>query len=348
VKRNVESLKIIPALAAVAALLSGCGGGDGARDAAPELRLVQAITASYDSLEVSVNAWGKAEANRRVELAFEVQGTVASIPFDEGDYAARGATLAGLRQGRFKAAHESAQASYDDAQRNLSRMERLVQEDVVSEEERERAEIAVAAARARLQAASEDLRGSVISAPFGGLVTTRYCELGEVTSPGKPAFIFMEMDPITVNIELSDADVARVREGQAAAVRLDAYPERDFRGRVSSVAVAADEQGGAFKVEIEVPNGDLTIKPGMAADVEVMVERLPRSIVLPIESIIYDTGVPYAYVVTNGVAKKQKLEVIGQAETEVAVRGLAMGDTVVAAGNRFLRDGEPVRVSIGG
>ncbi len=56
-------------------------------------------------------AWGTAEANRRVELAFEVQGTVAELPYDEGDYAPEGAVLGELRRGRFKANHASAQAS---------------------------------------------------------------------------------------------------------------------------------------------------------------------------------------------------------------------------------------------
>jgi membrane fusion protein (multidrug efflux system) len=342
---NTRRLKIVLAPAIAALALSGCGGG-GTQEEAPQLRYVRATIASHGDLEVTVNTWGVAEANRRVELAFEVQGTVASIPYDEGEFASRGSTLASLRQGRFKAAHESAEASYEDAKRNLGRMEKLAEEDVVSDEERERAEIALASAHAMLESAAEDLRGSVITAPFGGLVTTRYCELGEVTSPGKPAFVFMEMDPITVNIELSDADVSTVEEGQPAAVRFDAHPGQTFQGTVSSVAVAANEQGGAFKVEIEIPNPDLKIKPGMAAEARVTVEAVPRSIVLPIESIVYDSAVPYAYVLSNGVAVKTRLEVVGQAETRVAVRGVAPGDTVVAAGNRFLRDGEPVRVSI--
>jgi membrane fusion protein (multidrug efflux system) len=346
VKMKRQYLKVLLVLAACIFLFGGCSGGGGAQDEAPELRLVMGMTASYDSLVVTVNAWGKAEANRRVELAFEVQGTVAGIPFDEGEYASHGVTLASLRQGRFKAAHESAEASYEDAKRNLSRMEKLVEENVVSDEERERAEIAVAAAHAMFQSTTEDLRGSVISAPFSGLVTTRYCELGEVTSPGKPAFVFMEMDPILINIELSDTDVSKVIEGQPAAVRLDAYPERSFEGTVSSVAVAAHEQGGGFKVEIKIANPDLAIKPGMAAEVNVTIKTVARSIVLPIESIVYNAGVPYVYVVSGGVAKKRRLDVAAQAGTRVAVGGLAAGDTVVVAGNRFLTDGEAIRVSI--
>jgi RND family efflux transporter MFP subunit len=346
VKMKRQYPEILPVLVACSVLFAGCGGGGEVQEEAPEVRLVQAMTASHHSLDVTVNAWGKAQANRRVELAFEVQGIIASLPFDEGEYAYQGATLASLRQGRFSAAKEAAEATYEDAKRNLSRMERLAKENVISDEERERAEIAVAAAHAMLQSASEDLRGSVIFAPFGGLVTTKFCELGEVASPGKPAFVFMEMDPILVNIELSDADVSKVKEGQAALVRLDAYPNRSFEGRVSSVAVAANEQGGAFKVEIEITNPDLAIKPGMAAEVNVTIETVPRSIVLPIESIVYDAGVPYVYVVSGGKANKRRLDVVAQAGTRVAVRGLAAGDTVVAAGNRFLTDGEAVRVSI--
>lgn len=345
-RMNVGFFRILPGLAMCAALAGGCGGGGGAETNEPEPRLVQAVTAAYDSLKVTVNAWGMAEPNRRVELAFEVQGTVDALPYDEGERASKGSVLGVLRQGRFKSSHASARASYEDAERNLRRMKTLSEEDVVSNEERERAEILLAAAEARLSGAEEDLRGSVIAAPFSGLVTKRYCELGEVTSPGKPAFVFMEMDPILVVIDLSDTDVSRVEVGQPSVVHLDPHPGVAFEGRISSVAVAADEQGGAFEVEIEIPNPDLLIKPGMAAEVEITVNRLPRSIVLPIEAIIYEAGVPFVYVVSDGRAEKRELNVEAQAGMTVAVRGIAAGDTIVAAGNRFLKDGEPVRVAI--
>ncbi len=339
-----ERRAALVAVAVLALLNAGCGGETETK--APEPRLVQAITASLDTLVITVNAWGVAEANRRVELAFEVQGTIESLPYDEGEYAPEGSVLGSLRQGRFESSYASAKASFEDAERNLARMMKLSEEDVVSDEERERAEIALASAQARLKAAEEDLRGSVITAPFGGVVTKRSCELGEVVSPGVPAFVFMETDPIVVKIDLSDADVARVAEGQRAAVRFDAHPGRVFQGKVSKVAAAADEQGGAFKVEIAIPNRDAAIKPGMAAEAQIDVDRLSRVIVLPTEALVYEAGVPHAYVVSGGVAAKRRLEVAGQSGMATAVRGLAPGDTVVSAGNRFLKDGEPVRAVV--
>ena len=94
----------------------------------------------------------------------------------------------------------------------------------------------------------------------------------------------------------------------------------------------------------------LDITADLARDVELLVvddgskdnvtiETVSSSIVLPIEAIVYNAGVPYVFVVDRGVANKQRLEVVAQAGTRVAVRGLAAGDTVIAAGNRFLTDG---------
>jgi RND family efflux transporter MFP subunit len=344
VRRNAGGRAAVLAVALLAWLHAGCGGG--AETKGPEPRLVQAVTASLDTLIVTVKAWGVAEANRRVELAFEVQGTIESLPYDEGEHAPKGAVLGALRRGRFQSSYTSAKSSFDDAERNLARMVRLSEESVISDEERERAETALAAAQARLRNAEEDLRGSVIEAPFGGTVTKRYCELGEVVAPGVPAFVFMEMDPILVKIDLSDEDVARVADGQHAAVRFDAYPGMAFEGTVSKVAAAADEQGGAFEVEIAIPNPDAAVKPGMAAEAQVDVDVLSRVIVLPVEALVYEKGVPQVYVVEGGAATKRRLEVAGQSGMAVAVRGLAPGDTVVSAGNRFLKDGEPVRAVV--
>ena len=155
------------------ALLTGCGGGS--VDSAAEPRLVQAVAASIDTLSVRVTAWGKTEASRSVELAFEVPGTVESLPYDEGDVASRGAVLGRLRQNRFKANLTHAKVTHDEAERNLTRMTSLSEEDVVSDEERERAETRLASAEAALRSAEEDLRGSAVTAPFDGLVARRHC-----------------------------------------------------------------------------------------------------------------------------------------------------------------------------
>jgi membrane fusion protein (multidrug efflux system) len=340
-------LVIVAGLALVAgpAMFGGCGGGDPAGSVA-EPRLVQAVTASLDSLSVNVTAWGKTEASRRVELAFEVPGAVESLPYDEGDLATRGAVLGRLRQSRFKANLAQAKATYEEAQRNLKRMTALSEEDVVSDEERERAETGLAAAEAALRSAEEDLRGSVVTAPFKGVVARRHCEQGQYASPGVPAFLFMEMDPILVTVGLSDKDISLVKEGQAVLVRLDAYPERDFEGRVREVAVAADETGGSFPVEVELPNTDLLIKAGMAAEVAISVEKVPEAVVLPMEAIVYEGLEPFVFVIADSIATKRKIEVQAQSEMKVAVLGVSPGDIVVEAGNRFLRDGEPIRYTM--
>lgn len=344
--RSSFSLLAGLALFSGAAVLTGCGGGGDAPPAEP--RLVQVVTASLDSLSVTVNALGKTEASRRVELAFEVPGTVDRLPYDEGDPAPGGAVLGSLRQDRFKANLAQAKASFEDAERNLRRMRTLSEESVVSDEERELAETRLAAAEAALRSAEEDLRGSAVVAPFKGLVAKRYCELGQYVSPGTPAFVLMEMDPIVVNVALSDKDVSMVTKGQPAVVRLDAYPGRDFEGKVRKVAVAAGEPSGSFPVEVELPNPDRTIKSGMAAEVAIVVQRLRSAVVLPVEAIVYKDREPFVFLISDGVASRHKIEVRAQAEMTAAVRGISAGDTVVAAGNRFLRDGEPVRYAVEG
>jgi RND family efflux transporter MFP subunit len=315
-------------------------------DSAAEPRLVRAVTASLDTLSVNVTAWGKTEASRSVNLAFEVPGTVESLPYDEGDLASRGAVLGRLRQNRFKANLTHAKATHDEAERNLTRMTSLSEEDVVSDEERERAETRLASADAALRSAEEDLRGSAVTAPFDGLVARRHCELGQYVSPGTRAFVFMELDPIIVTVGLSDKDISTIAEGQSVSVHLDAYPGREFEGRVREVAIAADETGGSFPVEVELSNPGLLIKAGMAAEVAIAVRDIAAAVVLPMEAIVYEGLEPHVFLIADSVATKRKVEVQAQSEMRVAVMGISAGDIVVAAGNRFLRDGERIRYTM--
>jgi HlyD family secretion protein len=195
----------------------------------------------------------------------------------------------------------------DVAQKSLdyNRTQRLWQQRVTSTADRDLAETALTEARAALErdqamqrVAEENLAlahanvryareklkltkillgYTILRAPFSGVILVRQAELGEVMLPGAPVVTLADLDHVWLRAYVNETDLTRVRWGQTATVRTDAYPARTYRGRVSfisskaeftpkSVETHAERVTLVYRVKIDVDNPEHELKPGMPAD----------------------------------------------------------------------------------
>jgi RND family efflux transporter MFP subunit len=207
--------------------------------------------------------------------------------------------------------------------------------------------------RARLQStevslatARDRLRYTVIDAPFAGTIIQRNVQPGEVVVPGvtatvegKPLLVLADMTVLLVETDLNQIDVARVRVGQKTEVTLDSLPDRKFKATVTRVAAASTVVNGrdTFPVEAALDGAqDLSeIKPGMTADVRILIEKRPQVLVLPIEAVVREKGTNFVQAITrtpDGKSHTERREVkLGaRNDREVEVQnGLAEGAQVM-------------------
>jgi multidrug resistance efflux pump len=145
------------------------------------------------------------------------------------------------------------------------------------------AEAHLAQARASLHQVEVMIDKARLRAPRTGIVLSRPIHEGEQVTPGTPLMTIGALDPVRLTVYISEADIGRVRLGQAAEVTVDSFPGRVFQGTVTFIAQRAeftprnvqtrDERATTvFAVRIELPNADYALKPGMPADV-VLVEK---------------------------------------------------------------------------
>jgi len=165
-----------------------------------------------------------------------------------------------------------AQAQYNTAQENVAKLSRFARP-----EELRAAEARVTQAQAARDLFAKSVADCLITAPVDGVVTSRPARVGELVGPGTTVMVVTDLDPVSLMIYVSETELARVKLGATAEVRIDAARSRVFNGRVTYISPTAeftpknvqtreDRVKLVFGVKLELGNEDRALKPGMPAD----------------------------------------------------------------------------------
>jgi HlyD family secretion protein len=210
----------------------------------------------------------------------------------------------------------------------------------------EAARAAIQQAEAALDLVNLQLREVVVKAPFDGVVADLNISQGSRVSPQAAIgqFISNELE-VTVNVP--ENNIAQVKKGQSAALRVTAYPGQDFPGVVTSIAPVANKDSRTFEVKITPTRGIELLRSGMYANTSILAEEKKDTLLAPRTAIITIDGQPAVYVlkenntvaqqpVTTGLFDKDNIEILS---------GLKPGEAVVTAGQSNLTDGAKVEVA---
>jgi HlyD family secretion protein len=271
-----------------------------------------------DSLIVKVSATGTLEPTNQVEVGSELSGIVKTVEAGCNDRVTAGQILARLDRGKLEAAVKrskaalasararvlKAQANVAEAKSDLSRLERLSrlsQSKAVSESDLEaartavlraeaeqaEAEAAVEEAMANLQSDETDLAKTLIYAPINGIVLSQDVEPGQTVAASLQAPVLFtlaeDLSRMELHVDVDEADVGRVREGQEATFTVDAFPDRTFEARITQVRYGARTVDGVVTYEtiLRVENPDLSLRPGMTATADITVEKVEDALLVP-------------------------------------------------------------------
>lgn len=303
---------------------------------------------------------GTVRSRHDAHLSVESAGRVTRMHFREGDAVQAGQELIDIDPTEanealavaerelltLKALLSETKANLDNGQRELERNEQLLAQGAVSVEKvdqlrsrvsAQQAQVEAAQARIHQQTKAVDLTKSRVDkcklrAPFSGVIAERLIELGEWAVPGKPVCRLVDPSDIYVRAELDEVDIARVKEGLPVRITLDPFRGRAFEGKLDRIApYVSDVEQQNRTLEIEVtfdkPPAEGTLKPGISADVEVILESARDTLRIPAYALIDGR---YVLVVEAGRAARRDV-VTGLRNWEfVEIRtGLAAGDAVI-------------------
>ncbi|GAB4389882.1 MAG: efflux RND transporter periplasmic adaptor subunit [Thermodesulfovibrionales bacterium] len=212
---------------------------------------------------------------------------------------------------------------------------------------------AVAEAEKSLALAELNYGYSFIRSPIDGIVASRPVKLGETVMTGALVAEVISTGSLYIEAFVDEADVANVNVGQEVEITMDAYPGRTFAGQVyliSPVVTGGKLETRTFEVRTRFKDLDAPVKTGMSADVEIIVDRVRDTLVVPSQAVIERGGRKYAYVMEDGRARLRPVEVgiTGWTFTQIS-SGLEEGESLIVNPDvPGLKDGGRVKAEISG
>jgi RND family efflux transporter MFP subunit len=184
-----------------------------------------------------------------------------------------------------------------------------------------------------------------MKAPFNGVIAAKYVEEGDMVNPlmgGPGVLTLVDFYRVKISIEVSHQDIVRIKKGQSIVLKVSAFPEEEFQGRVSIVNLAADPMTKKFSVEVLVDNPNLILRPNTFGEVTFEVETHENALAVPQKAILESA---FVFVAKGDIAEKRDV-VLGLENSSVIeiISGVEEGELVIVEGNYGLEDGAKIEV----
>jgi membrane fusion protein (multidrug efflux system) len=340
----------------VALVAAGCGRRGGAPAFPPPE--VAIVTVEPETVPEIFEFPGQVEAFRRVEVRARVDGIVVARPFAEGMEVRPGQLLYQLDSIRYEAAYRSALARFQNAKATYERVEPLLAQHAVAQQDVDNARATYLAAQAALDEAKKDLDDTQVRAEIGGRVGRTLIEVGgRVTGPGDLLTTIDRLDPIYVTFQPSSQQLlawqmdprsrALIQPGSRLVVQV-VLPDSTVllqAGRLDFVAPSLDAATGTEEFRAVFPNHDRLLVPGAFVRVRLVGFARERALAVPERAVQTGLGRQFVYVVGPGDTATVRDVQTGpwSGSRWIINRGLAAGDRVIVDGVQKVAPGRPVK-----
>ncbi|MDE6436359.1 MAG: efflux RND transporter periplasmic adaptor subunit [Muribaculaceae bacterium] len=330
----------IMAFGAAALALGSCSnGGEQTVETVEELPIVSVDVAHRIEVPQTKNYTASVEAENINNIAPATPNRIKKINVEVGDHVRAGQELVILDSSNI----DQIKINLDQIRRDYDRAVKLLEIGGGTQQ-------TVDQLKAQLDAAQSQydnmLENTVLRSPISGVVTARNYDPGDMTG-SQPVLTVGQLTPVVkVMLNVSENDMALVKQGTPVGVTFDAYPGETFSGTINRIYPTVDTATRTFPVEVRITNQDGRIQPGMFARVNFDLGVKPN-VVVPDQAVVKQTGSgnKYVYVYSNGRVSYNKVE-LGQRLDNAyeLLSGVNDGDTVVTNGQSRLADGVAVEL----
>jgi len=319
-------------------------------EAAGPAAIAEAIVVSVVSElhELNVRAKGRTAPDKAVTVKSGTAGTVIATPVREGTYVKQGTLLCALDVEARSARVKEAEANRNAAKVDYDAAASLAAKGLSPANREAAAKATLDAAEAAVNSARVELGRTQIRAPFDGIFEQRLAEAGDYLSPGSPCGLLVDLDPVILAAEVTEAEAGLLKTGMTGTVLL--ADGRTFPAKLRYVARTASQQTRTFPVEAELVTGDAVVSAGVTATLTVPAGEVPSTLITRSLLTLSDSGqLGVRLVNADNTVLFAPIQVIDETPQGAWVTGLPDKTTLVAMGQDYLNDGVKVRpVSQGG
>ena len=311
-------------------------------EGAPQGLPAEVVKARKETVTNDIHAVGTLRGNETVTLRPELTAIVESIAFEEGSKVKKGAVLIQLDDDQYRAQVKEAEARVRQSGAENRRIQKLFQNGVGSETDRDTSLAAIEINEAQLDLARLNLAKTRITAPFAGITGLRMFSPGDYINAGTELLELVDISRMKVDFAVPEIHLSRVSVGQPLEVRLAAFPGETFAGKITAISPLINERGRSIQVRGEIDNQEGRLRPGLFAEIRLTTSS-QEALTVPEEALIPQGNQYFVYRVKDNTIDMVPVKIQQRKDTRVALSGpLAEGDVVVTAGQLKLQPGSPV------
>lgn len=354
-------------------IATGCSKNSGDQEnQADNAVSVTIIPVRTQDMNNTLNLLGNVNGNQEVRVFSKIPDRITELAVDMGDPVSDGSLIAVVENSKIrsqvnqvKANLEQARAQLANLETEYNRMQQLYKQNAVSQQQYDGTKTQMEATQAQVRALEEglnqaksQLEDSYIRSPIDGVIGQRFLSVGDMAVGQLPVVTVVQMDTVKIMVNVIEKYASNIKVGLPAKITIASLRDTSFTGKITKISPVIDPQSRMILTEIKVPNSERELKPGMFADVRIILESHPDAMVIPQYAILQKTELnitptgdqeivrqDHVYVVKNDTAYYKAIQ-IGFQEGNVTevISGLNMNDKVVILGQNNLEDSTTVRV----
>lgn len=303
---------------------------------------VHAQTVESKSRPATEDVVGTVRAKLHSVIEAKVTGKIETLLVVPGQTVKAGQALATIDAREIQAQLDQAQAVRQQAEADLKRYATLLEQKILAQSEYDNAQANFRVADARVREGETLLGYAKVVAPFDGIITRKYADVGDLAAPGKPLLEMEDPHALRLEADVPEAAIGRLSLGDKLPVRISSLTN-NLEGVVSEISPAADPNSRTFLVKCDLPSvADL--RTGQFGRVAIPIGET-TALRVPASAVVQRGQMELVFVVTNGHAQLRIVKTGKRVGDEVeVVSGLSAGEQVVIDGASNLIDGQPVEI----
>ena len=299
---------------------------------------------ALENINANQQFTGTFEANKEVKVNADIQGKIIKYYVDEGAKVRKGQSLVKLDASLLYSSLEQVNVQIETLQKDLVRYQILADADAIPAIKLEKVQQGIKTAKTQRQAIQTKISKTLIKAPFTGIVTMKFQEVGAFAAPGVPLVLLTDIGDLKFTINVPEHNLNLFQKGKTYKIKTDTYPDLALKGKVIRVG-SKGNMSNSFPVQFALKNTkDKKLKSKMFGKVAVgSAKSGTKAIIIPAKAIIGSEIQSQVYLIKEGKAVVTNVTVGKRFENKAVITsGVAEGDTIVTSGFINLFDGANV------
>ena len=334
-------------IAFAALVLAGCAQKKNSQEQAaaaamaaqPQAQAVKVMAAAKQDVRQDGVYSATVQAFAVNNIAPQSGGRIQKINVEVGDFVGKGQVLAEMDRVQL----DQAKLRLSNAETELGRLKQLYEQGGLAQSDYEAAELNFQVSKSTYD---NLLENTILRSPISGVVSARNYDRGDMYGMAAPIFTVQQITPVKILVGISEGDYTKVKKGDSVTLTVDALPGKTFSGTIKRIYPTIDPMTHTVNIEVNVPNQNRELRPGMYAKVNVTFGH-SSSIVVPDAAVVrlQGSGQRNVFVVENGVAVQREVTLGRHFDSQYEIlSGLEVGEQVVVKGGSALRNGAAVEV----